>query len=280
MSAVSRRRVLAGLAALGATGVGGAAAWRVASEPEAMPTPQPTRATSRPSPTVSARTDASVSEAPASEVVESQPAASDAASEPGRSTLAVPLLCRAAWGAAPPRPAAAGHEPVRLTLHHTAVVLDDNRKAPARLRQHQRYHQDSGFSDIAYHVGVDRNGNVYELRDPSVPGETFTNYDPTGHFLLLAEGEFGAQVPSDAQLEGLAQVIAGVAHSRGIGVETLTGHRDHDPTSACPGDHLYARLGDLQARATQILQDVDPVLSIWCDDAAFDRVAAIERGDA
>lgn len=280
MTAVSRRRVLAGLAALGATGVGGAAAWRVAGQPGRASAPEATPTTPRPSPTASVRTEASVSEVPSSKVTESEAAASDAASEPGRSALAVPMLCRAAWGAAPPRPAAAGHEPVRLTLHHTAVILDDNRKAPARLRQHQRFHQDSGFSDIAYHVGVDRNGNLYELRDPAVPGETFTNYDPTGHFLLLAEGEFGAQVPSDAQLEGLAQVIAGVAHSRRIGVETLTGHRDHDPTTACPGDNLYARLGDLRARATQILQDADPDLTIWCDDAAFERVAAIERGDA
>lgn len=263
MGVVSRRSVLACLATLGAAGVAGTAACRGAGEPAATPTSGPTPATSMPSPTVSVRTEAS-----------------DVVSESARATLAVPLLCRAAWGAAPPRPAAAGHEPVRLTLHHTAVVLDDNRKAPARLRQHQRYHQDSGFSDIAYHVGVDRNGNVYELRDPAVPGETFTNYDPAGHFLLLAEGEFGTQVPTDAQLEGLAQVIAGVAHTRGIAVDTLTGHRDHDPTSACPGDNLYARLGDLRARATQILQDVEPALTIWCDDAAFERVAAIERGDA
>lgn len=275
MTAVPRRRVLAGLAALGATGVASAAAWRVVADPDATaPIPQPSPS-SRPS-TESVRTE---SPAPEASPSPTEPVRTEV-SEPVRSTLAVPLLCRAAWGAAPANPADASHVPVRLTLHHTAVVLDDNAKAPARLRQHQRFHQDSGFSDIAYHVGVDRNGNVYELRDPAVPGETFTNYDPAGHFLLLAEGEFGAQVPTDAQLEGLAQVIAAVAHGRGIAVDTLTGHRDHDPTTACPGDNLYARLGDLRARAAQILHESDPDVSIWCDEAASQRVAAIERGDA
>ena len=46
-----------------------------------------------------------------------------------------------------------------MTLHHEAVVLGDNRNAPGRLRQDQRYHQDQkGWVDIAYHVGIDRDG--------------------------------------------------------------------------------------------------------------------------
>ena len=53
------------------------------------------------------------------------------------------VLCRDAWGAAPPRPGGRPNTPVRLTLHHTEVVLADNADAPQRLRQHQRYHQDT-----------------------------------------------------------------------------------------------------------------------------------------
>lgn len=260
MVAVSRRKVLAGLAALGATGVAGAAAWRGVDEPAVVAEPSPTPVT--PPSTSATPVTPSVAESPTA-----------------RAMLAVPLLCRDAWDAGPARPTEASHVPARLTLHHTAVALHDNRKAPGRLRQHQRYHQDSGFSDIAYHVGVDRNGNLYELRDPAVPGETFTDYDPTGHYLLLAEGEFGSEMPSDAQLEGLALVMAAVSHDRGIAVETLTGHRDHDPATQCPGDNLYARLGDLRARADQILAEAEPELRIWCDDGAFQQVAAIERGE-
>src|SRR5690348_765996 len=63
------------------------------------------------------------------------------------------MLCRDAWGAAPARPGGTPHTLTRMTIHHTEVVLGDNANAPARLRQHQRYHQDTkGWIDIAYHL--------------------------------------------------------------------------------------------------------------------------------
>src|SRR6478735_10072095 len=86
------------------------------------------------------------------------------------------VLCRDAWGARPPRPGGTPNTPVRLTVHHTEVVLGDNANAPERLRQHQRYHQDTqGWIDIAYHYSVDRNGNIYQLRNPHLVGDTATS---------------------------------------------------------------------------------------------------------
>src|SRR5690349_13076765 len=62
------------------------------------------------------------------------------------------LICRDAWGARPARPGGKRHTITRMTLHHEAVVLGDNRNAPGRLRQDQRFHQDQkGWIDIAYH---------------------------------------------------------------------------------------------------------------------------------
>src|SRR4051794_2535819 len=73
------------------------------------------------------------------------------------------MLCRDAWRAAPPRAGGIPQVPNFMTVHHTAVVLGDNANAPARLRQHQHYHQDTqGWIDIAYHLSVDRRGNIYE----------------------------------------------------------------------------------------------------------------------
>src|SRR5690348_4959768 len=104
------------------------------------------------------------------------------------------ILCRDAWGAAPARPGGTPHALTSMTIHHTEVVLGDNAKAPARLRQHQRYHQDTqGWIDIAYHLSVDRNGNIYQLRDPALVGDTATDYDPTGHFLVVCEGDFNKE---------------------------------------------------------------------------------------
>jgi hypothetical protein len=92
------------------------------------------------------------------------------------------ILPRPAWGARPPRPGGKPHTITRMTVHHSAVALPDNRGIVARLQQHQRYHMDDhGWIDIAYHYAVDRNGNIFALRDTAIAGDTATDYDTTGH---------------------------------------------------------------------------------------------------
>lgn len=190
------------------------------------------------------------------------------------------MLCRDAWGARPPRPGGTRHTITRMTLHHTAVALGDNANAPARLRQHQSYHQDGhGWIDIAYHVSVDRNGNIYELRTPDLVGDTATNYDPTGHFLVLCEGNFDDESVTDAQLDGAAHAFAWAAQTFRIAPGTLGGHRDFASTS-CPGDKLYAHLadGDLKRRIEALLSAGTVDLKRVCGPEAAARVAEIEAG--
>ncbi len=132
-----------------------------------------------------------------------------------------------------------------MTIHHTAAVLGDNSNAPARLRQHQHYHQDTqGWIDIAYHVSVDRKGNIYRLRDPHVVGNTATSYDPAGHFLVVCEGNFDEEEVTEEQLNGAALAFAWAAQQFGISPETLAGHRDKSHDTACPGASLYTHVTD------------------------------------
>jgi len=191
------------------------------------------------------------------------------------------LFCRDAWGARAARPGGKPHTITRMTLHHEAVVLGDNRNAPGRLRQDQRYHQDQhGWVDIAYHVGVDRNGNIYELRSTKIAGDTATDYDTTGHFLVLCEGDFDHEAVSEAQLHGAAVAFASAAQNFGIATSTLAGHRDLAATS-CPGANLYAHLasGDLKSRIDDLLAAGGVNLQLFCGPDAAARVAAIEAGN-
>jgi hypothetical protein len=168
-----------------------------------------------------------------------------------------------------------------MTLHHEAMVLGDNRNAPGRLRQDQRFHQDQhGWIDIAYHVGVDRNGNIYELRSPQIAGDTATDYDTTGHFLVLCEGDFDREAVSEAQLHGAALAFAWAAQKFGIATSTLAGHRDLAATS-CPGANLYAHLasGDLKRRIDDLMAAGGVNLQPFCGPDAAARVAAIEAGN-
>src|ERR1700753_424909 len=204
---------------------------------------------------------------------------SDTTTRLATSTAAL-LICRDAWGARPPRPGGKRHTITRMTLHHEAVVLGDNRNAPERLRKDQRYHQDQhGCIDIAYHVGVDRNGNLYELRSTEIAGDTATDYDTTGHFLVLCEGDFDQEAVSEAQLHGTALAFAWAAQNFRIASTTLAGHRDFAQTS-CPGANLYAHLssGHLKRRIDGLLASGGVDLQRFCGPDATARVAAIEAG--
>lgn len=168
-----------------------------------------------------------------------------------------------------------------MTIHHTAVVLGDNANAPARLRQHQRYHQDSqGWIDIAYHFSVDRNGNIYQLRDPALVGDTATSYDPTGHFLVVCEGNFEVEQITEDQLNGAAFLFAWAAGQYGIPVDALAGHRDESGDTSCPGASLYAQVtsGDLKNRIDAILAAGPVTLPIVCGPEADAIVADIQAG--
>lgn len=191
------------------------------------------------------------------------------------------ILCRDAWGAAAARQGGTPHSPEVMTIHHTEVVLGDNANAPARLRQHQQYHQGAqGWIDIAYHMSVDRNGNIYQLRDPRLVGDTATSYDPTGHFLVVCEGDFDKEQVTDAQLNGAALVFAWAAQQYGISPDTLTGHRDQSAGTTCPGASLYEHVvsGDLQSRIEGILTAGPVDLPVICGPEADAIVADIAAG--
>lgn len=204
-------------------------------------------------------------------------ASAPAKASPGTSGL---MLCRDSWGA---RPARAGGRPLtvtRMTIHHSAVSLPDNRQIAARLRQHQRYHMDDkGWVDIAYHAAVDRRGNIFALRDTAIVGDTATDYDTTGHFLVLCEGNFDEEAVTEAQLNGAALVCAWATKQFGIGVDTLGSHREMTAATDCPGTTLQAHVasGDLKSRINALIGSGFQLTPVCGQDAAT-LVSAIEAG--
>ncbi len=195
-------------------------------------------------------------------------------------TGAVQAICKSAWGGREPSGTLTAHTIARMTVHHTAAFLDTNRKAPARARAHQRFHMDDrGWVDLAYHFLVDANGNVYEGRPVTAVGDTGTNYDPTGHFLVCAEGDFNSQAIPAAQISAVADVLAWGAGHFGVDPSTIRGHRDWAATS-CPGDNFYPSIsnGTLEQAVRDRIAAGTPALSILCGDTAVQRVADIEAG--
>lgn len=144
-------------------------------------------------------------------------------------------------------------------------------------RQHPSATQQG--TKIAYHLGVDRNGNIFELRTPEIAGDTATSYDPAGHFLVVCEGDFDQEEVTEAQLHGATLAFAWAAQTFGVTPGTLAGHRDFAVTS-CPGAKLQAHVssGGLQRRVEDMITAGSVDLQRVCGPDAAALVAAIEAG--
>jgi hypothetical protein len=191
----------------------------------------------------------------------------------------VDLICRRAWGAEKPTGEFERHRIRRMTVHHSAVLLTDNTEAPAHFRSHQRSHQARGWPDIAYHVLIDRHGNVYEGRPMWAEPDTATDYDPRGHFTVMCEGNFQEQRPSSAQVGALVDVLAWASERFDVAARTIAGHSDHAST-ACPGARLQRLVdsGEIRRRVKERLASGGVRLVELCGAEGRERVEEIEAG--
>ena len=172
---------------------------------------------------------------------------------PPAESVLLDIVPRSGWGAAPARTdLMVEHTIDTLTVHHAGDQSASG--GPPRFRSWQAFHQDRGWGDLAYHYIIGVDGTVYEARDTGYRGDTGTNYDTTGHFLVVVEGNFEIDVPSDEQLDALVKVLAWAAARFDVSPSTIGGHRDHAAT-VCPGGNLYPHIasGDLEANVTALL---------------------------
>lgn len=271
-----RRKLLGGLGAAAFLGVLGSAIRSLfGGEAAPVETSSTALASSAPPAATSGGTTSASSATP---VTTDAPAASTEPESLDIVSTKVLVIEKAGWGAAQEREGLVEHEITGIVVHHTAVVLGSNSEAPGRARGHQRFHQDQGWADLAYHLLIDREGNIYEGRPLWARGDTFTEYDPTGFFLPALEGDFNTETPSGRQLESLAAVCAWAARRWNIDPEAILGHRDLASTT-CPGENLYPHVagGDLTARVQNLIED-ELELVYLRGHAALDLVAEIEAG--
>ena len=163
-------------------------------------------------------------------------------------------------------------------VHHTAGTNTYTRlQAPAVVRAIQLYHvKGNGWNDIGYNALVDRFGTVYEGRaggiDRNVVGAHARGFN-TGSFGIAVMGDFRTVEPPPAAVDALVRTLAwrldlahvdplatfnGVSSGNerfGAGIpvflRTISGHRDTGLTT-CPGERLYARLGDIARRVAAL----------------------------
>lgn len=176
--------------------------------------------------------------------------------EPPAPPMRPKIVSRQQWGAKPVGPKAKRHEIRLITIHHTGVAQNPKRSLEDKLRGLQAFSQREdkladgrtkpAWPDIPYHYYISTDGRIGEGRETFYAGDTNTEYDPTGHLLIVVEGNFEIETPLPAQMRSLRQLTLWAAHRWQVAPRLIEGHKDHSAQTSCPGKALDAQLGDLR----------------------------------
>ncbi|WP_066527910.1 N-acetylmuramoyl-L-alanine amidase [Corynebacterium bouchesdurhonense] len=188
------------------------------------------------------------------------------------------VITRAQWGAGRSNNPTYTEPVTAATVHHTAGANDySEAQAPGIVRGIWAYHaKDLGWGDVGYNAMVDKYGNIYEGRagglDRAVQGAHGGGFNQTpGGVSVLGNSQ--PPQPPPAAIAALGQIIGwkaavagfdpmgysyhraefdfeGSKYARGQGAmfPNINAHRDFH-YNQCPGDNLYARMGDIRAAA-------------------------------
>ncbi len=173
----------------------------------------------------------------------------------GTPTVAPPAIVPVAvWGGEPMPPAATAQAVHRVTVHHQGEVWPEDKAVEPYLRALQRWSRQSrGWRDLPYHYIVAPDGQVYQGRPASVPGDTNTDYNPQGHVQVMLLGNFELQQPTPAQWDSAVALVGHLLRSHGLGLTALGTHRQYTAQTVCPGEHFSRRLDEFRTQVGAVL---------------------------
>ncbi len=139
------------------------------------------------------------------------------------------------------------HEITHITVHHTATLQKKDLPIETKLTRLQNFSQSvsklaSGkekpaWSDVPYHYYIAFDGKIGEGREIKYVGDTNTEYDPTGHALIVLEGNFETETVTEDQQKSLIAMIKWLTSKYKVLTDKIKVHNDFAKT-ACPGKNL------------------------------------------
>ncbi len=168
-----------------------------------------------------------------------------------------------------------GAKPDKIIVHHTADPNGTDysqARAYTLARNIQNYHMDSnGWIDSGQHFTISRGGFVMEARHRSL--ETLRGganmvvgaHCPNQNDIAIGienEGTYTSDLPPQAQYDQLVTMCAFICQQYGISSDRIYGHRDFFNTQ-CPGDQLYAKLGQLRKDVATKLGTGNTISRVW-----------------
>jgi hypothetical protein len=168
------------------------------------------------------------------------------------------IIPRSEWGSVDIKQHKPEHDIEYITIHHGGVLFTKDSSVHEYLRNLQSWSRNNKkWIDIPYHFVMDLTGNIYQARDPKYPGDTNTDYDPTGHLLICILGNYEQQQLNPKQLDSLVDFLVHFSISYKVPVANIKSHKDYADT-ACPGKNIYIYLqnGTLNDRVAKELNNV------------------------
>lgn len=170
------------------------------------------------------------------------------------------IVSRREWNAAEPVGEGKEHTIRRITIHHTATAQKADVPIEKKLQGLQRFSQTESrlasgktkpvWFDVPYHYYIAADGRIAEGRDIRFAGDTNTAYDPTGHALVVIEGNFETEHPTSVQLKSMEALVAWLAAQYGVPASEIKAHDDYADT-ACPGANLKKLLPALREKVAE-----------------------------
>lgn len=157
------------------------------------------------------------------------------------------IISRKSWKAKKTIGKGKTHKIKYITIHHTASKQKPKLLIEKKLRNLQNFSQSNAklangkrkkaWIDIPYHYYIAPNGDIAEARQIEYAGDTNTNYDPTGHALIVLEGNFEKEKPTQEQIESMKKLTDWLAKKYSVSRTDIKAHNDYTKT-ACPGKNL------------------------------------------
>lgn len=155
------------------------------------------------------------------------------------------VITRADWGWLPLENTKEEAKITKITIHHGGVEFSADKDPAEAIRNLQKWSRaEKNWIDIPYHFMIDLNGKIYEARPINLPGDTNTEYDPTGHALIEVMGNYEIQEFSENQMKSLVALSAFLAKEFNIPISDIKTHKDYSAMTVCPGKNIYKYFED------------------------------------
>jgi hypothetical protein len=157
----------------------------------------------------------------------------------------LPVVKRADWGWVPIDTTFKTQTIKYITIHHGGVIFKNDEDPVEDIRNLQSWsRKEKHWIDIPYHFMISPDGRIFETRPINIPGDTNTEYDPTGHALVEVMGNFEVQQFGPKQYESMIKLIKFLQKRFDVPVNRVKTHRDYSNMTVCPGKNVYKLFTD------------------------------------